>query len=206
MLCVCLFFVSQKTILSFFYQVNIKGSEGVEPEVKKKNAPMAMKWLINIHEVRNHSGARHQSQKVVKTLFLISSRHSILHCSFLLCVLGPSLFISVDYIVFVSRYKCVDVCWRSVHSVGDLNRSLFSRHSLLPPLQGMHTSQKIAPAASFAHTYRCIQQPDCALEFMCTFVNHKPLLMPISTLVSKVLMHIFIHIHTACMLCYVYNR
>ncbi len=76
MLCVCLFFVSQKTILSFFYQVYIKGSEGVEPEVKKRNAPMAMKWLINIHEVRNHSGARHQSQKVVKMLFLISSRHT----------------------------------------------------------------------------------------------------------------------------------
>ncbi len=36
MFCVCLFFVSQKTILSFFYQVYIKGSEGVEPEERKE--------------------------------------------------------------------------------------------------------------------------------------------------------------------------
>ncbi len=134
---------------------------------EEENAPMAMKWLINIHEVRNHSGARHQSQKVVKMLFLISSRHSILHCSFLLWVLGPSLFISVDYIAFVSRYKCVDVCWRSVHSVGDLNRSLFSRHSLPPPLQGMHTSQKIAPAASFTHIQMYSTARLCSWIYVC---------------------------------------
>lgn len=33
-------------------------------------------FFINIHNVRYHSGARHQSQQVVKTLFLISSTHT----------------------------------------------------------------------------------------------------------------------------------
>lgn len=111
---------------------------------------MAKKRLfkINIHEVRNHSGARHQSSEdAVPHLF---QTHSILHCSFILCVLGPSLFISIDYIVFVSRYESVNVHWRSVHSVGDLNRSLFSLHSLPPPVQGTHTARQIAPAASFS--------------------------------------------------------
>lgn len=180
----------RQSFLSFIRSY-IKGCEGVEPEEKKRNAPMAMKRLFNIHEVRNHSGARLQNQEVVKTLFLISSRHTpfftVLFFSAFSVLLYLFSWITLCLCQGISVWMCAGSrstrweTWTDLSSLG----THFHLHS-----RGRTPFCKLPQQlVSCTHTHAFNSQ--IVLMKLCSFVNHKPFFVRISTLVSKVSVHIF---------------
>lgn len=177
-ICVCVSFVSQKTILSVFYQVYTKRSEGVEPEEKNRNAPMVKKRLlfINIHKVRYHSGARHQSQEVVKSVFLISSR---LHSSLFFYPLHSwSLYLFPWITLCLSRGISVWMCttgrftrwetWTDLSSLCThfhLHSRGRTRLDKLPQRLVSHTHiQMLSAARLWSWIYVCVYKPQTSSQ------------------------------------------
>lgn len=163
---------------------------------------MARKRLINIHEVRNHNGAWHQSQEVEKTLFLISSRHTPFFTVLFFSAFSVALYLWIALCLCqgISMWMCAggrSTRWETRTDLSSLCTHFHLHSRGRTPLGKLpqqlvshtHTVQMLSTARLCSSIYMCICKPQ-TFFFLCQFLHWSQ---------RSQCMFLFISICTVCM-------